>query len=279
MPTAPKIHLVENFTEGSRTFIDLMEWYPADQANVILNMSINVQSRTWEYLRLYPEKPLVVYCWDFYAWALTKETPYNWEKYMELLKLAKLVLVPSNSQQLRLLNWGIKSEVIVASVDVQEEDGRSHKRYNNRFVLDPVRDYPEENLGWVERACKELEIPYIHSEHQYSKEEFLNLIKTCSFLTCGYREASTGGLSLIEGLWYGKPSLVSNSPYMGARDYLTYYGKYFQYDDFMSLKLHLNMMWKKQEQYKIWPARNYIRQNFSPKVFANKLYDKITVLN
>lgn len=214
----------------------------------------------------YPEAKLVVYCWDFYKWAWEGKHNLDWKRYAEFLRQADKVLVPSEGQKLRLKEMlDIDSVVCECSVPFY-----NHFVNDNDYVLDPVRDYPEENLGWVKKACEELEIPYIHTEHGYTEAEFRNLVSNCTFMTCGYREASTGGLSLMEGLYNGKISLVSNSPYMGAKSYLGDLGYYFQYDDYEDLKSMISYLWKNRPTISLTVAREHCKK-FTDKQFALRL--------
>lgn len=214
-------------------------------ADVIYCGTIRTSEKSW-LLKKEHSLPLVTYCWDYYKWAHEGRHPGegDWKGYARFLKQADLILVPSHAQQLRLKELlGLDSEVVRSGV----------KKYNSvthdeGFILDPVREYPDENCGWAETAAYELEIPFLHTEHRYTHEQFRELVATCTFMTCAYREASTGGLTLAEGLWLGKPSLVSNSPYMGARDYLGEYGYYFQYDSFKALKEQMQFLWETRPQ-------------------------------
>lgn len=216
----------------------------------------------------YPHIPLVNYCWDYYKWAHEGKHKYlNWPKYAAYLKKSAAILVPSHGQQKRLKELlDLDSHVVETSIEVYD-----HPVSDERFVLDPVRYYPEENEKWVERACEELGIKCVHSEHQYSKEEFRRLVHSCTFMTCAYREASTGGLTLIEGLWNGKPSLVSNSPYMGAKDYIGEFGTYFQYDDFNHLKSTIKDMFFNTPKVDVSKAREYISGKFTDELMASKI--------
>jgi len=103
------------------------------------------------------------------------------------------------------------------------------------------------------------------------KEEFKERVASCSLLACGYLEASTGGLTLIEGLWNGKPSLISDSPYMGGKDYLGEFGFYFKHDDFEDLKIQLRKLFDNPPKIDIVKARQYIIKNFSHAVMAKRL--------
>lgn len=259
-----KLHLVGNFSEGNTkeqidAFRQVFDLTTPEVADVVYCGSIDTMG---EALKIYNTtgKPMAVYCWDYYKWVHEGGNKnWNWKQYALFLHLADVVIVPSRGQQRRLKELlNIDSFVVQSGIGVYEADIT-----DDGFILDPVRYYPEENERWAELAARELGIPIIHSEHQYSWEEFKNLVASCSFMTCAYREASTGGLTLMEGLWLGKPSLVSNSPYMGAVDYLGEFGTYFQYDDFNDLKDKMSAMWETKQKHDIASTRDYIQSNYT----------------
>lgn len=242
MPKRPRLHFIENFSEGDTdrqllAMKEVFEFTKPEEADVFYLASIFKLNEAMS-LKAQFKKPVIVYCWDYYLWKHKSEA--LWEKYALFLQRADLVLVPSTAQQLRLKEL-LDLDSVVVHTGIPTYD---HPIVDGNFILDPVRYYPEENERWAEQAAQELGIPLIHSEHQFSKEEFESLVASCTFLTCAYREASTGGLSLMEGLYLGKPSLVSNSPYMGAVDYLGKDGYYFQFDDFEDLKKQMKMLWE-----------------------------------
>lgn len=237
-----KLHFIENFSEGDtdRQLVAMkkvFDFVPAEEADVFYLASI-FKLQEAMVLRSLHKKPLVVYCWDYYLWKHDSEP--LWRQYAAFLRKADLILVPSTGQQRRLKELlDLDSVVVHTGIPTYEAEVS-----DQNFILDPVRHYPEENQFWAEEAARQLGIPFVHSEHQFTKEGFEKLVATCTFMTCAYREASTGGLTLMEGLHLGKPSLVSNSPYMGAVDYLGEYGYYFQYDDFEDLKKQMSMLWE-----------------------------------
>lgn len=249
------IHWIDKKSEGDtdlqlEAVRKLARLTDINDADVIFCGSIDTAVKAM-YLKDETKKPLAVYCWDYYTWAHAGQHPgsWDWKQYAELLKAADLVIVPSTAQQLllqELLNLDsvvVRSGVRQRNVDVQRK----------KFILDPVRYYPDPNRTWAEEAAKELKVKIIHSEHGYSAEEFEKLVATCMFMTCAYREASTGGLTLAEGLLLGKPSLVSDSPYMGAADYLGDYGFYFQADNFQHLKEQMQYLWAMTPKVKVSP--------------------------
>lgn len=274
MQTPIKLHFVETFTEGDRDEqLEAMKKYfdlvSLEEADVIYCASIVKMSQAIQ-AKYSSNKPLVTYCWDYYKWAHNGASNFNWRQYAEFLKISDLIIVPSSSQQLRLKELlGLDSVVVKTGIKTYK-----HKVEDKGFILDPVRYYPEENKTWAEEVANELGIPIVHSEHQYSLEEFRELVATCTFMTCAFREASTGGLTLMEGLNLGKPSLVSNSPYMGARDYLGELGYYFQYDDKEDLKRQMLKLWTERPKIDKIKAEKHLKE-FSFDKMANNLHLKI----
>lgn len=280
MPRTVKLHFVENFSEGDvdgqlEAMKKVFTLTSAEDCDVIFCASV---AKVQEALRVKStyDKPLVTYCWDYYKWVHEgKNDSFAWREYRQFLKMCDLILVPGEGQKLRLKEL-LDLDSVVCECSINFYD---HEVNDGNYVLDPVRDYPEENLGWVREACAELEIPYVHTEHGYSQEEFRKLVSDCTFMTCGYREASTGGLSLMEGLYNGKVSLVSNSPYMGAKNYIKDLGYYFQYDSFEDLKEKINELWTKKPKVKLSTARKHC-EYFTHDAFAGRIYKNILcVLN
>jgi len=275
-----KLHFVENFSEGDtdEQLVSMRNYFKfvSDpvQCDVIFCASIVKMNEALAAVSN-SHKPLAVYCWDYYKWAHDGTAKnFNWKKYAEFLKRADLIIVPSEGQKLRLKEL-LNLDSVVVKTGIKTYDAEPK---DEGFILDPVRYYPEENRDWAEKAAHELGIPIIHSEHQFTLEEFRKLVTTCTFMTCAYREASTGGLTLMEGLWHGKPSLVSNSPYMGARSYLGDLGNYFQYDDFEDLKKKMKEMWDSRKKVDIKVAREYMEKEFTFDVMAKNLCEAMTKL-
>lgn len=254
------------------------DFVPEKRAQVVLSMSPRFIATT-----LNSKLPKVHYCWDFYKWAWEDEYKtdgkgkiiskhyIDHKKYAQQLRQCDLVIVPSESQQKRLLELAKVHSVVVKSGATMFEMESNDKGY----ILDPLRYYPEENKTWAEDAAKELGIPIIHSEHRFAPYEFKQLIANCTFMTSCVREASTGALTLIEGLWHGKPSLIADSPYQGANEYVGKYATTFKYDDFNDLKVKMKEMWDKKSKVDINEARNYITENLTYDVMAKNLYESI----
>lgn len=220
-----------------------------------------------------PEIPLIVYCWDYYKWAHDGKHPGdgNWTLYAKMLKEADMVIVPSNAQRLRLKELlGVNSVVVRSGIRKFDQEA-----IDGGYILDPLRTYPDETSKWAYLAAEELGIPLIHSEHSYSEEDWQKLVAGCSFMTCSVSEASTGALTLAEGLYLGKVSLVSNSPYNGAKDYLSHFGHYFQHDSYESLKDYMWYLWQRRPL--TVDAKEYVEQVLSYKSMAFGIYQAITL--
>lgn len=271
------IYFVEKFSEGDtdRQIEGMKKYFTFTNlkgADVIYCASISVMKEATA-AKVESGKPLVVYCWDYYKWAHEgKHESHNWGKYRDFLRQANLVIVPSKAQQLRLKELlNLDSVVVKSGIPVYE-----HEVTDGNFILDPLRYYPDENAKWAEKAAEILGIPIIHSEHGYSEVEFRKLVASCTFMTSCVREASTGGLTLMEGLWLGKLSLVSDSPYMGAKDYLGAYGTYFKHEDFNDLVRNMKEMWEYRVSYKkTRHIRKYMRDEFSYESMAHNLHESI----
>lgn len=278
------VYFVEKFSEGDKDMqLDAMRKYmrftSLGEADVILCGSI-VQMHKAIGARGATGKPLAVYCWDYYKWAhdgvRTGANAWEWTQYAEFLRSADLVMVPSMAQKLRLQELlGQESTVIWTGIkdlskiypDIEPTDGG--------FILDPLRYYPEENAKWAELAAEKLGIPIIHSEHRYTDREFAELIASCTFMTCAVREASTGSLTISEGLYFGKRSLISNSPYLGAKDYVGKYAVEFQYDDFDDLCAKMESMWKERKTVPRAEAQAYCDLAFSFDAMGKRIYESL----
>lgn len=268
-----KIYFVDKFSEGdSHAQAEAMrqagfEFVAIDEADAIYCASISVMQKAIVAKNL-RDIPLVVYCWDYYLWAHgTTNMSGDWVEYARFLESADLILVPSKAQRLRPQELlGLDSVVILSGITTFEEP-----IIQGDYVLEAIRTYPEENATWTQRACDELGIKLFHTEHQIPPTEFKKLIAGCRFMVCPVREASTGGLTLVEGLWLGKPSLISNSPYMGGKDYVGKFCTTFQYDSYDDFKAKMKKMWEHTPVVDIAKARNFVEKHLSYKVMAKKL--------
>ena len=90
--------------------------------------------------------------------------------------------------------------------------------------------------------------------------EYKRNILSCAFLVTEYMEASTGGLTLLEGYYHGKQVLLSDSIYQGGRDYFgdrSFYFKDGNYDDF---KDKVNFLWNMEDETNLTDRRKFCKQ-------------------
>ena len=229
-----------------------------------------------------PEIPFITYVWDCYEWIWTHARGYDWKGYGELCKMSDVVLVPSEGQRDRLLqHWDIpktKSRVVPAYARLFDYDDVK----DGGYVCDPLRTIPDRHNGWAERACTELSIPYQHGGRGKgsvgkSWDDYKKFIAHSSFIICPWYEASTGGMSLVEGYNLGKDVLICNSPYMGARDYFGERATYFQ-PDYNSFKNNLAVMWETRhlkEKVDLEDRQNFCFDEFSLDTIVDNLLEEL----
>jgi len=195
----------------------------------------------------FPNIPLINYTLDFYKTVWTAPNPhrYNWAAYRDIIKTATEVWCISNEVKLRLVEEGVDpNKCVVMKIWAQFFDYEGDVK-DGRYILNPLRPQRwDKNYGWLDRACSELNIPVVKSQNSLSLDDFHKTIAECSFMCCELHEASTGGLTLLEGLNIGKPSVVSNSKYMGAVDYLGDLGIYFDDNSYENFKQIIKETWE-----------------------------------
>jgi len=193
----------------------------------------------------YPHVPMINYNWDFYGWVDMKSSGgYNWPGYGELLKKSLEIWTPSEEVNIRteeFLGLGHKCKIIKTFARLFDYKGEIK---DGRYIYQAMRHYNnDKNIGWLKKACSELNIPLYESLHKLSEIDFQKVIAECSFLVTEYHEASTGGLTLIEAHRLGKPVIVSDSKYMGARDYFGERAIYFNDDSYDDFKNTIKQTW------------------------------------
>ena len=263
-------------TEHTVHFGDRFQGVP----DAIISMSISVLEKTWELVKRFPGVPLYCYNWDCYQWIWS--TPkseldrlnlgfYEWDSYGELLKRSTEVWVPSKCTGHRTTQWWDINNwrVILSGVPLWY-----HPAEDKGYVLCCLRKIPDpfyNNLVW---ACKELGIPCLHINHGLSASAYRQTLANCRFLVNHFYEASTGGLSLLEGYYLGKPCLVSSSKWNGASDYMMDRAEYFEADDWNHFKNRLASMYNHPV-----PVRSdhaaFIKDNFSCQVMVDNMIKRV----
>jgi hypothetical protein len=245
--------------------------------DVIVSMSISAMEKTIEATNKYPNAKLFCYNWDCYEWVWNRPRPdeSDYTRYGELLKRATEIWVPSictgkkTTQWWDLKNW----EVILSSCPYWDYKDTTDKGY----ALCALREIPDKNWDWFEKACEELEIPYKMTKHDCSYKEYQEIVAHCSFLVSHCYELSTGGLTLLEGHYLGKPCLISDSSWHGGIDYLGTRASYFDYNDFENFKYNLKNLWSNPHNFGT-AGRYYVKNNFSDIEMVDKMLARVRKL-
>lgn len=190
-------------------------------------------SRLRKFHKAYPNIKIICYAWDLYEWIWTHPRGYDWSGFGDFLKKSVEIWVPSKEVALRAEEYfGVGDKCQTIHTFARFFETERTEVVDKRFIYNPLRAIPDRNFGWLNKVCENNKIPLYTSGHRLSEEEFRKKILECSFMVCEYYEASTGGLTLLEGCYHGKPCIISDSPYMGAKEYLGDNGIYFKHDDY-----------------------------------------------
>ena len=197
--------------------------------------------------KAFPAIPIISYVLDFYKTVWTAPNPhnYNWVMYKHYLNKAVEIWCPSQEVVTRMEEETIgadKCKIIKLWPRKFEYTGEVADK---RYVLQPMRPYLyDKNYGWLKKACYELGIPLIETNHKLTENQFQKVIAGCSFMCTEYHDASTGGMTLMEGYRLGKPVVTSDSKYMGARDYFGEKAIYFDDNSYENFKDTIKEVWE-----------------------------------
>ena len=259
---------------GHRVWVE----HPGSQAipgkpDVIIAMGISVMEETFDAVRRFPDAWRGFYNWDVYKGILENPRPRtanfvgepDYKRYGDLLRLANEVWVPSACTGRRTTQWyGLTNWHVILSAcpwwDWPAEDIR-----DDGYALCTLREIPDPWWGKFEQACEELGIPYRCTRHEVSYREYQEAVAHCRFLCAPLYELSTGGLSLMEGYYHGKPSLLSDSEWNGGRDYMGERATYFRHGDYDDFKRQLLALWRtpRARMPGNRECRRWIAENFS----------------
>lgn len=262
--------------EFQRQGIDVLVNEITSDCNFLIGSTVSQYNKIKQFHDQYPNIPMINYNWDMYEWIWKQPRNYNWEGYGELLKQSIEVWCPSNEVAIRaeeFFQLGHKCKII--KTFARFFNHTSINDYN--YIYNPLRPYTEDrNYGWLKRACSELNIPVYESNHRLTESEFQSKIANCTFLVCEYYEASTGGLTLLEGYRLGKPVLVSDSKYMGARDYFGNNANYFKHDDYDDFKKKIIYLWNERPTLNIEHCINFTNQ-YQLNIMVEQMIDRLKV--
>lgn len=228
-----------------------------------------------EYQR-FPDVPVLYYCWDLYPFQVKVEhedgeQTKRWAEYVEHLKRARGIFVPSRCTVDRVRQYtGRGAWVVKSSVRTFREPVT-----DGGYVLDPVRKYPDPNRWAVQEACQELRLPLVQSMNELPWAEYKKAVAGCRLVVSAQVEASTGGLSLLEGYALGKPVLLSDSPRHGGADYFGSRAHYFRHDDPADLRAKLQMLWDALPPRNVIAWRRWVETEYSEMAMARGIAERM----
>ena len=201
--------------------------------------------------------------------------------FLELRK-AKDIWVPSRCTVARTVQYINKSATVIkTAVHPWEPSGQV---YSGDYVVNVMRKYPDDpNKTVLKEVCEELGIKLFEPGCELPWEDFKNLIAGARLLVSPYYEASTGGLTLLEGYWHGKPVLLSNSPRNGAVDYFGNNREgvyYFQWDNKNDLAELIEKLFFPSSQSRSWgrpdikSRREWIAKEYSDLAMAERMANR-----
>jgi len=240
--------------------------------DAIVSMGVGVMEQTYKAIERWSSVPLFCYNWDTYEWVWNNPRPgeYDYHRYGELLKQAKEIWVPSACTKRRTHQWwNLPSKVILSSCPYWDYENVR----DGGYVFCSLREIPDRQWDWFEAACKSLGLPYKMSNHECSLEEYQDLVAGCKFIVSHLYEASTGGLTLLEAYYLGKPCLLSNSDWNGGVDYLEDRARYF--GSYNGLKFNLMDMWENPLPLSRDQTITYVKEHFSSAVMISKIKERL----
>jgi len=260
------------------------------QPDVMISMGVTIMDETFAAVLRYPEADLYCYNWDCYEWVWKNPRPgeYDYKRYGELLKLATEVWVPSKCTALRTTQWwSIPANQIKVILCVcpwwDYEDIK-----DEGYALCTLRKLPDLWCDVFEECCDAVGIPWKRPDHSLSYDDYQKTVAHCRFLVNHYHEASTGGLTLMEGYYLGKPCLCSDSEWNGARDYMGDRATYFHYPSKEDFKHQLQKMYENapyiSDMILKMGANNWVKErsdqqmidDMLKRVYHNKKYKRAT---
>ncbi len=149
------------------------------------------------------------------------------------------------------------------------------------YVVDVMRRYEDPFADACRQACARVGVPCVETRCGFGWDEFRWTIANAALLVSAVQEASTGGLTLLEGYAHGVPVLMSDSRWHGGRDYFGDRAYYFGHDSLDSLVemirvgMGLTPFGPPPGKWVTDPAktRRWVRETYSEARFAGGLAD------
>lgn len=238
--------------------------------------------------------PLFVYCWDLYSWVWSNSRKaHNYRQFGELMKHAREVWVPSECTADAVRQYypaAVAETVVVKSLvncfdegEIPADDGTGTRAAGlgelfrpKCYALNVLRRVPADSCCyWAETACQELGIPCVTPNHRLSEHDWRLTLTGARFTISAYREASTGGLSIMEGYYHGVPALLSDSTLHAGMEYMGARAAYFAGNSFAALRERIAELWASPPKIDVAAAREWVEQEYSYDAFAARVIQRL----
>lgn len=218
--------------------------------------------------------PVVHYNWDLYPWVVRHRPEMGWPAYLEDLKTCTSILVPNLGTAMRTNELVGRGDWTIVPAPVKVWEVPSERPTTapppGEYVLDVMRDYKwDRGFRFAEEACKIVSMPLVRTKTRTPWDEFRWLVANAKCLVSAVDEASTGGLTLLEGYAHGVPVVLTDSPLNGAHEYFGAKARYFRHDSVdppASLAQELTATHRRHEN------GEWVKQTYSDSVFATLLH-------
>lgn len=242
-----KVWMADNYTEAHRTWerqLELVKAFrqvgvtivPTYESGIDLAFcgSLFSAPRMRRKLQVV-DPPTVYYNWDLYPHVVNNHHEMGWSEYLKDLRRCDIVVVPNEGTRLRTQQLVDRESIIVHAPvrtwDVPPKPKGTHMAPRS-YVLDVMRDYSWD-VGYVlpQHACQKIGMPLVRTKTRTDWDTFRWLVANARCLISAVCEASTGGLTLLEGYHHGVPVVVSGSSLNGAGEYFGPRAHYFEPGD------------------------------------------------
>lgn len=235
--------------------------------------------------------PVIHYNWDLYPWVVKNRKEMGWDEYIEDLKACAAVLVPGLGTDLRTMQMtGRKGKVVYPPVKLWDvptkQDVIGNLRYfrdplpkPGKYVLDVMRNYPwDKGFTYPDEACKKLGVTLIRTATEAPWNKFRWLVANAMCLVSAVDEASTGGLTLLEGYAHGVPVVVSDSSFNEAGRYFGDRAFFFDKTEGwegLAQTLSDSMPCPKPQPSEVAERRAWVESKFSDTLFAERIKEEV----
>lgn len=236
-------------------------------------------NRHTEFLReqMKPRIRVAHLCWDLYPihvegtrTGMTGSEWMLWDRYRLNLMRANLVMAPTISAARRMSQYLPRKRINVCTPACDPWWETYQGPTGGEHVLDVMRRYDDWGCGKVAAACGRLGLPCLESAGGLSHEDFQRAVAQARVLVCAYDEASTGGLTLLEGHALGKRVVASDSEWNGASCLFKDRAAYFRHGDEADLDRAIKEAWEAASVDREGSAA-WVRQEFSDAAMAKQL--------